>query len=260
MPERGRLAVVGCGLQPSRHVSARTVSEIRRANAVFGLADGFAIDWMRTLNPNVEDLSRHYDASRDRRESYRRMQDAILRSLRSGGRVCVVLYGHPSVFAQVGRKSLAQARAGGYATAIEPGISAEACLYADLDLDPGEFGVQSFEATQFLIGHRAVDPHALLLLWQVSQTGNLRCTGGEPDPRRLKLLVEKLGAWYPSDTPALLYEAATLPIGDFRADRIALADLPHSGVCTATTLVIPPATAAPRDEAMLSRLEALDRD
>jgi len=96
------------------------------------------------------------------------------------------------VFAQVGRKAMAQDHAEGFDTRMEPGISAEACLYADLALDPGEHGVQSFEATQFLIQRRMIDPAGLLLLWQISQAGNVACTGFEARRERFEVLVDKL--------------------------------------------------------------------
>lgn len=126
--QRGRLIVVGCGLQPSRHASERTISEIRRAGVVFVLADPFAIDWVRSLNANIRNLGEHYGDRRDRRESYREMEMAMLDEVRSGSRVCAVFYGHPGVFAQVPRNALRRARAEGFETRMEPGISAEACL------------------------------------------------------------------------------------------------------------------------------------
>jgi hypothetical protein len=54
------------------------------------------------------------------------------------------------------------------------------------------------------------------------------------------MLVDKLGRWSPADTPAILYEAATLPIESFRAERVVLAQLPDAAISTATTLVISP--------------------
>jgi len=251
---RGRLIVVGSGLQPARHAGARTVSEISTADVVFSLADCFTFEWLRGLNADCRDLSELYDANRDRRESYAGMQILILEQVRAGRRVCVVLYGHPGVFAQVGRKAMAQARAEGFKTRMEPGISAESCLYADLDLDPGEHGVQSFEATQFLIQNRALDPSSLLLLWQISQAGNIECIGFESSRRRIEILVDKLARWYPEATETILYEAATLPIQDFRAERVLLSALPDAVLNPATTLVIPSLSAAEPDQAALRRL------
>jgi len=254
----GRLVLVGCGLQPSRHASPRTVSEISGAGVVFALADPFAIDWLRGLNSDVRNLSEHYSYDRDRRESYRDMQRDIAVAVRAGHRVCVAFYGHPGVFAQVGRKALARARAEGFKTAMEPGISAEACLYADLDLDPGEYGVQSIEATQLLIEQRVIDPSALLLVWQVMHAGNLACTGFEAHPDRLELLVKKLERWYRAETGVILYEAATLPIQDHRAERLTLGELPRASLTEVTTLVIPPVATAAADAGMLACLRVID--
>jgi len=169
-----------------------------------------------------------------------------------------VFYGHPGVFAQVPHSAVEKLRHEGLAARMEPGISAEACLYADLGLDPGTRGVQSVEATRLLAYRHALDPTALVLLWQVALAGNLACIGFQPDPRRLQILVEKLSQWYRPDTPVILYEAAQLPIENFRADSMILADLPTARYKEYTTLVIPPAREAGRDERWVRRLEALD--
>lgn len=255
---RGKLVVVGCGLQPSRHASQRAISEIRRADVVFVLAEPFAIDWVRSLNRNTRNLSEHYDDRRDRRDSYRDMEQVLLEEARAGSLVCAVFYGHPGVFAQVPHTAVELVRAAGLDARMEPGISAEACLYADLGLDPGDRGVQSIEATRFLAYRHNLDPSALVLLWQVALSGNLACVGFEPDPKRLQLLVDKLSDWYALDTPIILYEAARLPIEDFRAQRLTLADLSTARYREYTTLVIPPAREAGRDEPWIARLEALD--
>lgn len=254
----GRLIVLGSGLQPARHAGPRTVSEIRHADTVFAVADGFALDWLQGLSAEVRDLGGLYADDLDRRESYAEMQRLVLEEVRKGRRVCLVLYGHPGVFAQVGHKAMAQAGAEGFETRMEPGISAEACLYADLGLDPGEHGVQSFEATQFLVQQRRIDPASLLLLWQISQTGNIDCTGFDARPGRVRILVDKLLHWHGPATETILYEAATLPIQNFRAERVALSSLPDAVLNPATTLVIPPSVAAEPDQAALRRLAEAD--
>ena len=60
--------------------------------------------------------------------------------------------------------------------------------------------------------------------------------------------------WYPETTETILYEAATLPIQEFRAERVTLSSLPDAVLNAATTLVIPPATVAEPDQATLRRL------
>lgn len=258
MSETGELIVVGCGIQLGRHISERTVSEIDRADAVFVLADTLAHSWIASRRPDAVDLTEHYGEARDRRESYAEMKRAILEPVYAGKRVCGVFYGHPGVFAQVPHEAIEAVRSAGLPARMEPGVSAEACLYADLGLDPGDRGVQSFEATRFLAYRHTLDPAALALLWQVALAGNLDCIGFEPDPRRLRLLVEKLATWYAPDTPIILYEAAQLPIESFRADWLRLNELPEATFKEYTTLVIPPAREAGRDDRWIEALRALD--
>lgn len=257
MISTGKLIVVGCGIQLGRHVTERAISEIETADTVFGLTDAFAMRWLLDLRPDTIQLGRHYSDTRDRRDSYRDMQQAILEPVRAGRHVCAVFYGHPGVFAQVPHAAIAIARAEGFDARMEPGISAEACLYADLGLDPGESGVQSIEATQFLIQQRQLDPVGLVLLWQVALSGNIDCIGFEPDPARLQLLVDKLCHWYPADHEVILYEAAQLSIEDVRAERLALSELPRARYKEYTTLVIPPAGPAERDRQTWRCLRAM---
>lgn len=257
MTDPGKLIVVGCGIQLGRHLTERAISEIETADAVFGLADAFAMHWLLSLRPDTVQLGGYYGDAKDRRESYREMEQAMLEPVRAGKRVCAVFYGHPGVFAQVPHSAIAAARAEGFEARMEPGISAEACLYADLGLDPGESGVQSIEATQFLIQQRQLDPVCLVLLWQVALAGNTDCIGFEPEPARLQVLVDKLCRWYPADHEVILYEAAQLPIEDFRADRLPLTELPSARYKEYTTLVIPSLGPAERDLQTLQRLGAL---
>jgi hypothetical protein len=133
---------------------------------------------------------------------------------------------------------------------MEPGISSEACLYADLGIDPGRTGVQSIEATQFLLEDRQIDTRSLLLLWQVALTGDAACTRFHADPGEIAKLVERLLLDYPADHEVTLYEAARLAIEPFRADRLALRDLASAHFEEYTTLVIPPCTPRPLDPAM----------
>jgi len=252
----GRLVVVGTGIQLGRHVSQRVISEIEHAEAVFCLADEFAMDWVMKLRPDTVSLAGYYGDGKDRRQTYREMEARILGEVRAGRHVCAVFYGHPGIFADVPHVSVRKARAEGYPARMEPGISAEACLYADLGIDPGHRGVQSFEATQYLIYERRVDPTALLILWQVALAGDLECKRFHAESAHLDVLVEKLERDYPPETEVILYEAAVLPVGGFRADRMRLDELPNAEYREYTTLVIPPAAELREDREILAALGA----
>ena len=237
---RGALVVVGSGIQFGRHASERTLSEIREAEVVLCLVDPFALGMVLGLRPDAVNLGVHYLPGRDRRAVYRAIDAEIMAEVDAGRRVCAVFYGHPGVFADVPHAVLRKARERGIPARMEPGISAEACLYADLGLDPGKRGVQSLEATQFLVYDRRPDTDGLVLLWQVALSGDLSCTRLHAEPDGLQALVDKLQRWYPPDHEVILYEAAQLPIEAPRIERLALRDLPAAHYEEYTTLVIPP--------------------
>ncbi|MDX1625341.1 MAG: SAM-dependent methyltransferase [Wenzhouxiangellaceae bacterium] len=252
----GALVIVGAGIQLGRHVAERALSEIRAADRVFAMLDPFALDWLRSLRPDCENLARFYAAGRDRRETYRDMERVLVEAVRAGERTCAVFYGHPGVFADVPHGAIRAVRALGLPARMEPGISAEACLYADLGLDPGERGVISMEATQFLVHERRPDPTMLLVLWQVALAGDLALKEFSADPDRLRVLVAKLAETYAPDTETILYEAAQLPVQRFRADRMPLAALPEAEYREFTTLVIPACAGPEPDDEWLERLGA----
>lgn len=234
------LVVVGSGIQFGRHVSERSLSEIREAQVVFCLADPFALAMIRSLRPDAINLGARYAPGKDRRQTYREIDEAIMAEVRAGKQVCAVFYGHPGVFADVPHRVVRKARAEGIPARMEPGISAEACLYADLGLDPGHRGVQSMEATHFLVYDRKPDTAGLVLLWQVALSGDLSCTRLHAEREGVQALVDKLLRWYPPGHEVILYEAARLPIETPRIDRLPLRDLPAAHYEEYTTLVIPP--------------------
>jgi hypothetical protein len=142
---------------------------------------------------------------------------------------------------------------------MEPGISAEDCLYADLGIDPGAFGCQHYEASQLLYYKRRIDTSAYLVLWQVGAVGD-KGRGGPPgiNPYR-QILLERLAKDYPLSHKVILYRAATLPIHAPRIQRITLRKLADAKIEVADTVVIPPARKLDPDVTMLRRLARLDR-
>ena len=177
---------------------------------------------------------------------------------RAGRVVCGAFYGHPGVFAEVPHRAIAQARAEGLAAVMEPGISAEDCLYADLGFDPGSVGCQHHEASQFMFYRRIIDPSAWLVLWQVGIAGDRSLARKATGPAHRQLLLELLAASYPLDHEVIAYEAATLPFAAARVERMPLRGLVEAQLSLQTTLAIPPALPLERNDQVLGRLAALE--
>lgn len=250
----GSLVFVGSGIQLGRDMTERALSEICRADKVFCMADSFTLSWLQSVRTDVQSLHLCYGDNKDRRQTYCEMETIILDSVRAGNKVCAIFYGHPGVFADVPHGAICKARAEGYQVRMDPGISAEACITADLGLDPGKRGSQSMEATQFLVYERQIDPGALLLLWQVGLVGDLSCKRFDTTDQRLQVLVDKLCRWYRPDHQVILYQAAVIAVQNFCADRLPLKDLPNAQTTQISTLVIPAQDDLLPDEIVLAAL------
>jgi hypothetical protein len=123
-----------------------------------------------------------------------------------------------------------------------PGISAEDCLFADLGLDPGPDGCQSYEATAFLRRRPTIDTGALLILWQVTVLGRDDYVP-EPDLSAVPRLAACLTGLYSPEHEAIVYEASPYPVGDPAVLRVRIADLAETRMPRLATLVVPPMNA-----------------
>lgn len=255
----GRLACVGLGMMLGAHIGPRARSHIEQADVVFAAVSDPVVElWLQQMNPDVRSLQPFYGAGKPRHETYRQMVEAILAEVRAGKHVCGAFYGHPGIFAKAPHDAIAQARAEGFRAHMEPGVSAEDCLYADLGIDPGRMGCQHYEASQLLFYRRRIDPSAYLVLWQVGWVGDRTYRRFATGPAHRRLLVEKLLRHYPPDHEVIVYEAATLPIASARMERVALAGLADVPLHMHTTLVVPPSMELEPDADMLARIEALE--
>lgn len=128
---------------------------------------------------------------------------------------------------------------------------------ADLGIDPGERGMQSMEATQYLINQRNIDTGGLFIVWQVGIVGDLSLKKFVTSEQKVALLVEKLSRIYPTDHQVILYEAATNPLQQARIDYLPLCDITTAPLSQITTLVIPAATTIVADEEFRAKLSGL---
>ena len=259
---KGSLACVGVGITLGSHLTPLARSQIEQADVVFlAVSDGIVEKWIEAMHPDVRSLQPYYGEEKSRAKTYREMVAAILAEVRAGKKVCVAFYGHPGVFAWAPHEAIRIARKEGYFAHMEPGISAEDCLYADLGIDPGALGCQHYEASQLLYYKRRIDPSAYLILWQVGAMGDLGrgITHSATCRAYRQILLERLAKDYPPSHKIVIYRAATLPIDAPRIERIALRKLADAKIDAADTLVIPPARKLDPDVKTLGRLARLDK-
>lgn len=254
----GSLVCVGTGMTLGSHISPLSRSYIEQADVVFVLvADGITEKWVEQMNADVRSLQPYYLEGKSRMISYQEMVAVMLTEVKAGKKVVGAFYGHPGVFAWVPHNAIKQARELGFTAHMEPGISAEDCLYADLGIDPGTYGCQHYETSQFMFYKRNIDTASYLVLWQVGVAGDRSLAKFSTDAAYREILVELLTDYYPPEHKVILYEAVSLPIQQPRIVHLQLSALPEAKMDLKTTLVIPPATKMQLNSTLLKRLEML---
>jgi uncharacterized protein YabN with tetrapyrrole methylase and pyrophosphatase domain len=257
---RGSLACVGLGLTLGSHLTPLARDYIERANVVFAaLSDHIVELWLQRMHPDVRSLQPNYAQGKSRLKTYREWVQLMMTEVRAGKRVCAVFYGHPGIFAWSPHKAIELARAEGYEAHMEPGISAEDCLYADVGIDPGRFGCQHLEASQLLFYEHRLNPVGYVVLWQVALVGDWSLTRFQTGPAYRQVLVDRLSRDYPLEHEIIIYRAATLPIEQARIRRVPLRELPDVALVSQETVILPPAVALKPDLAMRERLAELDK-
>ena len=251
----GSLLIVGTGLSAAAHMTLETKSLIEQAEkVVYVVADPVTAQWLESLNPTAESLYHFYDPSVERLQTYLKMTDYIMSWVRAGSKVCAVFYGHPGVFVFPAHEAIITATAEGFPAEMRPAVSAEDCLFADLRIDPGRVGCQSFEATDFLIYNRIFDPRSVLVLWQIGVVGQIGFQKRFRIAENLEILKNRLMKHYTRDHAGFIYEASPYPVCDPVIEPVAIAELRADRLTPISTFVIPPSSPSSPDVDMMAAL------
>lgn len=236
------LTVVGTGIRAGLQTTPESLLCIREAkNVLFLVADPFSQIWIHKLNPAAESMQLLYSKGKYRLEIYNAIVKKVLERLREKRELCVAFYGHPGMFVYPAHEAIRLARKEGFKARMLAGVSAEANLCSDLGIDPGVVGLQSYEATNFVLNRYRFDTSSGLLLWQVGLFGYARWDPEyKPNPSYLKVLMEYLGQHYPPEHEVILYEASELPLGNPTVQPLPLTALAEAQMSGVTSLYVPP--------------------
>jgi uncharacterized protein YabN with tetrapyrrole methylase and pyrophosphatase domain len=252
-----QLSLVGCGIKIIAHLTKEAESHIKKAEMVLFLVNEPVMEeWINVHAKNTQNLAGLYFSQTNRSDSYRLITQEILLALECYEFVCVVFYGHPTVFALPGLDAIKQARNVGVQTKILPAISAEDCLFADLEIDPGDCGCYSVEATDLLVYQRSPIVSSHCIIWQIGMLGNL---GHETILKieAVKFFVEYLLDFYSDSHFVFLYEASFYPGIDCSIKKVMLGDLVGQSLSKIATLYIPPEQKNIADPLVLKKLGLL---
>ena len=194
LPGLGEVVFVGTGFSLVTQTTPEALAAMQRADKLFHVvAEPAAAVWMNSLTRCGIPRGPLPRGGKPRRETYREIVDSVLAHVRLGKKVCVALYGDPTVGCDPTQMLLAHGREEGFAVRILPGISSDACLYADLGIDPMEDGIQAYEASLFVQRRPRIDTRTPIrvvadrlhwriqhqVLWTSQQT---RCRGSRSPP------------------------------------------------------------------------------
>ena len=259
--KKGLLSIVGSGIKFLSHLTTEGKAYIEQADFVLYLVNDPAMqEWIRQHNPNSESLDTLYYSQELRQASYEAISEYILKKLKTHPKVCAVFYGHPTMLVQSSLLAANMAVAAGYEVMILPGISAEACLFSDLRIDPSSCGWLSFEATDFLVHKRKADPASHLILWQIGLLGSISHIQKEGAIQRaILILLSHLSQWYQDTHLVYLYEAAQYPGFSYKANKVPLKDIAQF-LTPLTILYIPPTIQLEQDPGICLALLNLNKD
>jgi len=249
------LTVVGSGIKFMSHLTTEAKAYIQQSDKVFYLVNEPAMkSWIQKNNINAESLDNIYTQFLLRLDAYNAITNYIMDNLRKQQHICLVIYGHPTVFAKPALDAVIQAKKEGYDAVVLPGISAEACLYADLLINPANGGCQSFEATDLLLRQRLCDAYSHVILWQIGIIGAINHYWDHNNVNGINILVEYLTQFYSLKHPVVIYEAAQYPLFKPRIEHYFLEELPLATITSLSTLYIPPKEKLPLNIEMLNKL------
>lgn len=249
------LVVVGIGIKLVAHLTTEAKAYIEQADKVLYLVnEPLMKEWLCKQNKNAVSLDNIYLNYNYRRESYSAITEFILTELRKEQHICVVIYGHPTVYAQPALDAVIQAQKEHFYTKVLPGISAEDCLYADLRINPGSSGCLSLEATDLLIHRRKLDPICHVILWQVSIIGMMGHDTNHDNTKGLELLHRYLLNYYDEDHEVTFYSAAQYPSFEPIIKKISLSQLKNIEFTRTSILYIPPSEKSVCDLETLAEL------
>lgn len=253
--------VIGTGMVGYRQLTQEAIGALEASERAY------LVHFKRTVKEYIGEfvdevvpLTDEYEEGRDRGHAYARMAERVMDGAETAGSpVTFALYGHPMVFVSPTRWIVDEAPDRDLTVEVKPGISSMDCLYADLALDPGEQGIQMFEATDLLVREFELDPEVPAMIWQVGVIESILHSTRDSVPGRFSRFRDYLERFYPSDHVVKLVRTATYPIADPEIIEFEIGEFGSVAdeVNAVQTLYIPPVRERPvRNEDLYERVQS----
>lgn len=241
-----KLIIAGSGIKFLSHLTVEVKAAIETSSCVVYLLNEPAIKkWVSLNSKKSITLDELYFSSSLRADSYNKIANEIIAILEEHNDIVFLIYGHPTYFSSIVPKLIEKISLEQVDIQIMPGISALDCLFSDLRVDPGVNGLQSYDATEFILYDHAFSKNVHLVLWQIAIIGEIKIISDDilslkRQAKALEILYTKLARQYPDEHFLYLYIASQYPSIPFEAIKIRLIDLLDISIPRLATLYIPP--------------------
>jgi uncharacterized protein YabN with tetrapyrrole methylase and pyrophosphatase domain len=234
------LALIGSGIKTIAHLTEEAKGYINNCDKVIYLVNEPLLDiYIQKQAKSSRSLDHTYFKSESRGHAYNKIAQEILAELESVSSLCVVIYGHPCVFATPGLLALSSIDKN-IKTVVCPAISAQDCLYADLRFDPASGGTMAFDATEYILYDKLIDISSHVIIYQIAMIGNLGLPTEKINIEAIRFIKKQLLGVYEAEKKAVIYESALYPGTNPKIVEFNLKDLDKQELTTISTLYIPP--------------------
>lgn len=256
------LIIAGLGIKFISHLTRETEEIIKSSDKVFYLAnDDFYPEWIQSCNSNTESLYSIYFSQSKRIDSYGLIKEKILQELEKYNNIAFIIYGNPNFLVQLTVMLVDTARSKGHRAYVLPAVSSLDCLLADLCINPGDHGMQLFEATALLAYKKIIDPTSHIIIFQpsaIGQSGHDR--NQEKIIKGLGLLYDYLSKYYSSDKEIIFYEASQYPGGKSNIIKETIKNITKIEISSKTTIYLSPSNVGELDFEMVVSLRSISAD
>jgi hypothetical protein len=205
--------LLGTGIMSVWHLTRETEDCLRASSQVFLIDPGFGVErHISNLGPKVHNLLDEYKEGTSRLDSYRAMAAKVVAAAMDKPPVSLAVYGHPTLFVYPSTLIRRAAKYLGLRVHTAAAVSSFDTMLIDLDIDPGKYGLQMYDANAILVEHRKLDPEVPCLLLQVDAVESVFHITGKSRPSRFKRLQEHLMQFYPPEHVVTNIRSSSFPI------------------------------------------------
>lgn len=256
--------IIGTGMRGRQQMTKEAERAIEASERFYSIhMSKLYEEYINQMDVEQYDLRGHYSEGKDRVDTYEEVAETVLEAAEEVNEpVTLALYGHPMVFVSPSRKVINRAEERGLVVEVRPGISSMDCLYTDLGFDPGQSGVQMFEATDMLLREWELNPEVPAMIWQIGAVeSSIHHTSVEDKPERYSRVREYLQQFYPDDHTVISAQTPIYPTTEPKQYEFQLNEFEsmHEDLNKLQTLYIPPVRERPvQNEELQEQFRTVD--